>query len=307
MKKLIKNTTLYLVLLLLLIFVILKIPSIYVENRNFENYQTESNLLIMDRNIEYDIVIMGISHARNFSRHKNHLRIENILDKKILNIGQGAGGCGANEQLFFLDYFYHKKNKTEILIYMISPPLFFSEALPIASNTFDKEPFELDFFLRYLFFPSENKGEREVSYLKSKITKAWVNLTPLLTENKNEKLDSINPKAVKAGQEFAYNNTLSMSRFEKTSLSVEKAISLALDNNSEVILIIPPALFGKWKGHDNVSNFALEMAKKEDVKYYDFSESVLFPKYYYDHHHLNTDGVVFFTKHYINAIINEKR
>ena len=34
-------------------------------------------------------------------------------------------------------------------------------------------------------------------------------------------------------------------------------------------------------------------------KYYDFSESVLIPKYYYDHHHLNSAGVDYFAENFL--------
>ena len=36
----------------------------------------------------------------NFSRHKNHLRLEKILDKEIINIGIGEGKCGVNRPAF---------------------------------------------------------------------------------------------------------------------------------------------------------------------------------------------------------------
>lgn len=307
MKRFLKQSTLYIFLLLGLLLIYLEISSEIVKSRHFENYETESNLLVLKSNEEYDLLFMGISHARNFSRHKNHLRIEDILEKKMINIGQGGGRCGINEQLYYLDYFYRKGNTTPIVVYIISPPLFFSETLPIASSTFDREPFELDFFLNYLFFKTENKKERLTSYIQSKLDPRWLSYKPYSRDSKDGKLDSVDFKKVEAGQQMVYKDTMAFRRFEKSTERVEETIKLAIERESKVILLIPPALFGKWKGHEEVEKFAKRMQKLNGVQYFDFSESVLSPEYYYDHHHLNTKGVIYFTENFLKPIfIKEK-
>jgi hypothetical protein len=304
MKRFLTLISLYFFLLIGLLLISLIISSNIVKNRQFKNYETESNLLVMNNDEKFDILFMGISHARNFSRHKNHLRIEDILDKKIINIGQGGGHCGINEQLFYLDYFYNLGNTCSTVVYIISPPLFFSETLPIASNTFDSEPFELKFFIDYLFFKTENKQERLTSYLRTKLTRAWYYYKPTTLESMDEQLNVIDSNAVASGQQLVYNDSLGFHRFNKSIERVEETIQLALKNYSNVILVIPPVLFGKWEGHYNVENFAKKMQKIYGVEYYDFSMSVLSPEYYYDHHHLNTNGVVYFTNNYLKPILH---
>ncbi len=306
MKRFLKLTALYILLLLLVLFTMLKISSYIVKKRGFQNHETESNLLVMNSKEKFDILFMGISHARNFSRYKNHQRIEEILAKEIINIGQGGGRCGINEQLFYLDYFYSKKNKASTVVYVISPPLFFSETLPIASNTFDREPFELDFFLRYISFRSENKHERLFSYWQSKLNRKWLSQKPFSSDSKNEQLDSIDVTAITKGQRMVYKDSLALNRFAKSTERVEETILLALKNKSNVVLIIPPAIFGKWKGHAKVEEFARRMQKHKGVAFYDFSETILSPEYYYDHHHLNTNGVVYFTEHYLKPALHKK-
>ena len=304
MIRFLKNTGLYLFLLLIVFIILLKGISIIVEKRDFANHETESNLLIIEKEKQYDVVMMGISHARNFSRHNNHNRVESILNKEILNLGQGNGACGINEQQFYLDYFYSKKNKASKVVFFISPPLLFSETLPVASNTFDYEPFKIDFFFKYLSFPSENKTERIFSYLQSKFSSSWVKHHPESSEAKLEKLDSLDISVAKAGQNSAYNDTESFERFEKSCSQLKKTIQLALKNQSEVVLIVPPALFGKWKGHQYLTNIAENIAQQEKVQFYDFSEAVFIPAYYYDHHHLNTEGVIYFTEKFLKPVIN---
>lgn len=304
MKRFLRLTILYIFLLIGLLLIALETNSYIVKHRKFKNYETESNLLVMNNNEEFDILFMGISHARNFSRHKNHLRIENILDEKIINIGQGSGRCGINEQLFYLNYFYDLDNTASTVAYIVSPPLFYSETLPIASNTFDREPFELKFLFDYLFFKAENKQERLTSYLQTKLTRFWLSYKPNSKDSNDEKLDSIDFKVVSVGQQMVHKDSIVFKRFNKSIDRVEETIQLALNNNSNVVLVIPPALFGKWKGHYHVEEFAKRMQKLDGVEYYDFSESVLFPEYYYDHHHLNTNGVVYFTENFLKPIIN---
>ena len=305
MKYFIIKTFLILLSLLLIIFLTLIVSSAIVRNRGFNNYTSESNTLFFKKNQQYDILIMGISHARNFSRHKNHLRIEKILDSKIINIAQGSGACGVNEQLFFLEYFFKTGNSSSKIIYVLSPPMLFSKTLPIASNTFDNEVFDISFFANYLAFSSENKQARIMSYLQSKFHPSWLFKQPFTKDRENTALVSLDKKAIDEGQDMAYSGSeLDMIQFQKTSKIIEKTIKISKENNSEVILLIPPALFGKWRGHTETLFFAKTMEKKySNVKTFDGSETELKPEFYYDNHHLNTNGVIHFTNNYLKQLI----
>lgn len=303
MKRFVIKTGGYLLLLATILLVWLVGVSAFVDRQAFGNHETDSNLLVLQEDQQYDLLFMGISHARNFSRYQNHQRVAQILDQKMLNLGQGNGACGVNEQLFYLDYFYHKENKAHTLVYFISPPLFFSESLALASNTFDAEPFQLDFFQRYWSYTSENHWERMVSYLQSKYSPRWCLLKPYSLNEMDVQLEKLDPTVVEAGQRLAYGDTLNMERFAKSVKGLQNTINLALDKDTKVVLIIPPALFGPWEGHQNVVNFAEQMAELASVEFYDFSETILDPSFYYDHHHLNTAGVVFFTEKYLQAVL----
>ncbi|NCD41334.1 MAG: hypothetical protein EOL88_04505 [Bacteroidia bacterium] len=305
MKQFITKTFLILLSFLLIIFLLLIVSSTIVKDRGFSNYTSESNTLFLKKNQQYDILFMGISHARNFSRHKNHLRIEKILDSKIINIGQGGGACGANEQLFYLDYFFKMGNRSSKIIYVLSPPMLFSETLPIASNTFDNEVFDVSFFSNYLVFSSENKQGRIMSYLQSKFHPSWLFKKPFTQDSEDNVLTFLNKKLVDEGQNLAYGGSeLNISRFHKASKIIEKTIRIAKEKNSEVILLIPPALFGKWRGHTETITFAKILEKKyPNVTIFDGSETVLKPEFYYDNHHLNTNGVIYFTENYLKKLM----
>ncbi|WP_442264573.1 hypothetical protein ACSIGC_09410 [Tenacibaculum sp. ZS6-P6] len=309
MKKFIINSLAAFLVFTVIMIVIFHLTSYFVKQREFNNYNTESNTLFLKKNREYDILFMGISHARNFSRHKNHLRVENILNSNIVNIGQGGGICGVNEQLFYLNYFYKLGNKTSKIIYILSPPMLYSSTLPVASNTFDNEAFDFYFLSDYLKFNSKNKEERIISYLQSKLSFKWILKKPeYRADSKSFALDSLNLKNVISGQDLAYSGLkLDTIQFQQSVKHVEMTIKLAKEKGDQIILLIPPALFGKWRGHQETSNFAKKMENMySNVSFFDGSETVLKPKYYYDSHHLNTEGVIYFTRKYLKVLLKKE-
>jgi hypothetical protein len=304
MKRLIYLVLVYAASLVLLILCAVECSSYWVERRNFKNSETESNLLVMKQDSSYDLLFMGISHARNFSRHRNHERIESILKKKILNIGQGGGICGPNEQLFYLQYFYSQNNKARKIVFVLSPPLMYSLSLPIASNTFHYEPFRFSFIWQYLQFQAENRSARLMSMIQFKLTPSWMNHVPFSVPISSIRLERMDSAAVARGQEIAFNNTSDDSkRFAISVDKVQQTIQLARTHGTDIVLIIPPALFGKWRGHEMTKKFGEKAALQKGVSFYDFSETVSEPKYYYDHHHLNTAGVVYFTEKFLKPIL----
>jgi hypothetical protein len=306
MRKFITKTILVSCIALISTFMCIMISSYFVKSKGFENETvTVSNTLFFKKNQQYDVLFMGISHARNFSRHNNHIEVANILEANIVNIAQGNGTCGVNEQLFYLDYFYYQGNKTSKLVYVMSPPMLFSETLPYASNTFKQEAFEIPFLYRYLNFSSENKKERIMTYLQYKLSPIWLFKKPKRFKSNVKKLDSLDKTAVEKGQRVAYRgNSLNHIQFKKSAKIVEETIRFSAERNIEVFLVIPPALFGKWKGHQETYDFIkLMKSKYSNVAIFDGSETVLDPNLYYDNHHLNTPGVDYFTKKYLKPLL----
>lgn len=284
-----------------ILIVVLLLTSKYVESKKFKNSQTDSNTLIIKDNRKYDLLFMGISHARNFSKCGNHEIVEKILNKRIINIGQGGGVCGINEQLFYLNYFYSKGNSVDTVVLILTPSMLTASTLPIASGTFNLELFNLNFIYQYLLFDSENKYERIIEYSQSKLKSKWVNLEPNCTICHTDSLKTIDKVAVQKGILLARPKNINIERFEKSCSQVEEIVSLAKNNNSKIVMIIPPALF-TWPEQSLVVNFVKKIKEKEDLSFYDFSKSVEEPRYYYDHHHLNNKGIKYFTSTYLKPI-----
>lgn len=286
---------------------VLEFMSGIVEKRDFQNYSTDSNTLIIEKDKQYDFVLLGISHARNFSRHKNHQRVESKLDKSFINLAQGGGACGANEQLFYLKYFFKKGNSVSNVVYFLSPPMFYSENMAKSSMTFYRESFKTDFFIEYLLFKSVEKKPRLTEYIKSKLSEKWLDYQPFSFESMDDIMESMDSTKIEAGIKLAYRHGMKEENFNMNCKIIEETIKQALDNNANVKFVIPPAVFGEWPGHDAVLSFCAEMKAKYNVEYYDFSRSVMDTNYYYDHHHLNTTGIEYFTKKYLDSLFQMKK
>lgn len=303
-KKFIYRTFLFCFIAISLLVLLLLVSSEKVKSRNFKNAETKSNTLIIKENEQFDLLFLGISHARNFSRFHNHERVEKILNKKMINLGQGGAACGVNEQLFYLKYFYSKGNSAKKIVYVLTPPMLTSDQLPIASNTFDSEVFSFDFLFQYMCFDSENKSERILQYCQSKLRSNWINLKPGRALFKTDSLLRIDPNEVKKGFILASGEKIDMNRFHKSCVTIEKTIQVAQKHHSKIVFFIPPALFGKWPEHSITLEFAKKMKRKYGVPYADFAESVVIPNYYYDHHHLNSKGIDYFTKKYLKPFLD---
>jgi len=231
--------------------------------------------------------------------------MEKILNKTITNIGQGEASCGVEEQFFYLKYFYNENNTANQLLYILSPPLLYSENLPIASNTFNNEYFSFRFLNQYVKNNGENKRQRIFEYVKSKFSWKWISMMPKIEDGIADSLQRIDPVAVQQAFTLIYASDKNESerRFTKSCMIIEEEIKYTIDKKTEIVFVIPPSLFGKWPGHDNTIEFAKKMQEKYGIRFYDFSEAMMEPGYYYDHHHLNTKGVVYFAKNFLKPII----
>lgn len=304
MKKFTAQLIFFPLIFIIIILGVIQITSMVAKSRNFKINEIDSNTLTMGENKHYDIILLGASHARNLSRHMNHYRVEKILDKSVANIAQGENSCGVEEQYFYLKYFYDENNTVDKVVFFLSPPLLFSETLPIASNTFNKEIFSTSFLWNYINFETtENKRQRIFEYLKSKLTWSWITIEAKDNESMESALLRVDSAVVASGIAEYYDVNESLDRYKIECENLEEVIKYVQAKNSEFIFVMPPASFGRWPGNDLVLGFADKMKQKYGIEYYDFFESVMLPKYYYDHHHLNTAGVEYFTENYLKPAL----
>ncbi|MFW5832104.1 MAG: hypothetical protein ACOCVA_07610 [Prolixibacteraceae bacterium] len=296
------------ILLIGLIYTAAKIASRNAENKEYHNFNVEDNVIITPKNEHFDFVMLGLSHARNFSRHRNHQRVEEILDRKFLNFGKGGGKGNIANQHVFLKYFLSRGNTTEQIIYVLSMPMFFAERLDENAFTYQYEKLDPLFFYHVLTGPDINKGEKLYTYIRSKSDKHWrFKYGPWSAKMSDNVLEKIDSTVINNGFKLAYVNGLEFDTFEKNKKLMRKTVELAKKNNIGITFIVTPSTFGEWPGHEHVMDFMSELKEKYGSEVYDFSRVYLGQKkYFYDHHHLNSDGVVKFTKEYLKPLMNEQ-
>jgi len=99
MKKLIIRVIKFNVLLACTVFTLICLTTVFVKRNDFKNWQTESNLLIMPGDETHDLMFLGTSHARQFSRHNNHTKVSELLNTEFINLGSTDGGI-LNQQTY---------------------------------------------------------------------------------------------------------------------------------------------------------------------------------------------------------------
>ena len=241
---------------------------------------------------QYDMLILGNSHAKNLSRHGNHRRMEAALDRRILNLGQGRGICGPDDQLFYLKYALSKNIRFDHLLIIVSPPYLYGDHINHNTKTFFEEPFRFDFFVQYLLHHAPNKVGRLLHYLRSKWRPLWLNYSPAPGLPMTDRLRSIDSTAINKGFELAYPEGREEGDFMKNAKYLEQSIDLARSTGADLTLLSTPTLFGHWPGQERLFKYVDSLqGVQPDIRYIDLSYAIESPTLYYDHHHLNSAGV----------------
>jgi len=297
MKKLLKNIMLFLGINVLLMFAGALLFTKYVERNHFNNWETESNLLFEKDHERKDMLLLGISHARNFSRHHNHERVEGLMNRSMINLGEGEGRGGVLNQYLHLKYFYAHGGETKQVVYFLTPVLLYEHYLDINPVVYEHEPLRPDFFWLNMKEGSDDRWEQLFYYVRSKYSLDWRRTVPFAKSAMLDSLMALDSNTIKAGMKEAYVEELNNKTFDQDATIVEQTVALAKAHDAKVLIIIPPALFGHWPGHEATMQLVKGLATKYKCHYADLSESVKDPNLYYDHHHLNGKGVAWFVVH----------
>lgn len=248
--------------------------------------------MIIQKDQSYDYVFLGNSHARNFSRHGNHGRVEKKLARSILNLGQGGGICGPNDQNIYLSYALSKNVKFKHLILTVSPPYLYGDAFNETTLTLFAEPFQFDFFFHYLSQNAINKNARLAHYLRSKWRPLWWASEPTDGQAMLDYIDKTDSTAIQHGFELAYPKGRKEASFLGNAAHIEAAIEMANQQRAQVTLLSTPTVFGHWPGQERVARYADSLVLvNENVRYLDLSNLIQDPGLFYDHHHLNSAGI----------------
>jgi len=142
--------------------------------------------------------------------------------------------------------------------------------------------------------------------MRSKISFDWIFMKPYSLEIKTDSLLEIDSIKVQKGFDIAFANGLDTAVFNYNARIVEEIVKTAQKNGSDVVFINTPTLFGNWPHNEYIENLMADFHSKYEVNYYNFADSITEPKYYYDHHHLNTKGLVKFVEEQLKPTVFDK-
>jgi hypothetical protein len=266
---------------------------VYTEPIVYLNSETEANLPILKQDTHYDVLMMGISHARIFSRHRNHERFESTTGKSMINLSQGGGFGGLDNQLLHLNYFLYKGNSADQLILVLSPMLMFNRNTDRTRVAFEREPFDPEFFRFVAEHGVENRYQQLGYYLRSKLFWNWITARPTSLDRMDKQIDGLDSAAMARTMPGAYPYGLDPAQFADRSAVAQSILKVAHSNGMRIIVVMPASLFGKWPGHDETMAWLETVRDDYNLRIVDLSERwVMRTEYFYDHHHLNTDGVM---------------
>ena len=303
---LIKKSLLFLLLNGGILGIVLGIASGAHRDLHMNNWETESNLLVMGGGYSpahYGLALLGTSRGRIFSRDNNHQLVEAILNQKVINLSKGGGG-GLMPMELHLSYFYHLDNRADHIVYLVDPWVFFS---PINNEENDfflrDEPFEL--FILWKLIAEGYPSNRLSSYLQMITVRDWKAIStyagPGLTEGTLKSIDQ--QKLIEARDHYL--SKYVENGFEKYSRFVDIINAKVKQAGGRITYLMLPMLIPDFPGMEKVDRKLRQAAEQnEHVAYYDVSNAMHDRRFFYDHMHFNKTGIAYFTRHVLSPVLH---
>lgn len=289
---------------LLLFFGWLVCSAWLVSARHFRNSDTESSLLPMPSGQAVDLVFLGSSHGRNFSRFSNHGRVERLLGKTVVNLSRG-NGAGVVPMKAYLEAFYDQGNRCQELVWFIDPWVFYSENWNEKYADYDCEPFSFTFATRLI--GNGASASAVYRYLRSKFSAEWLTASPRCDARCDRRVPQRDETAVHRRIENLYHAGLEKATFERYAAVVEQVVELAQRHDARVTFMLSPTLLGDEPGRGRLMALLRDLQTKYGANFHDLTVAVQSPELFEDHDHLNTAGVERFVLEYLNPLLDRER
>ena len=117
MKKTIFRFLLFISINIVIAVIGLWIIHIFQPDFNRNDTTTEATFSAIPTNQHFDFVIMGTSHAREFSRSGNKQLVEKTLHQSIFNLSKGMGHGGFLPNKAAWTFFEERDNTTKKLMF----------------------------------------------------------------------------------------------------------------------------------------------------------------------------------------------
>lgn len=268
--------------------------------------KTESNIFSIQPGIHYDVVLLGTSRGRVFSRDGNQRVVEEILGKSVANLSKGGGG-GLMPAELHVHHFFSRGGSTERIIYLLDPWVFFA---PInnENNAFflRDEPFELDIFLHLI-----REGyplQRLSAYLQMIPGHDWNRISRYGEPGMAFRtLREIDTDKQERAREY-YRKSYGGGDFDKYVGYLGKIHELAQKHGCSLTLIMLPILMDDFPGAEKADTAMREFVQgRKDVSYYNLIGSMQDRLFFYDHMHFNRAGIEAFSRAVLRPVVAGKK
>jgi hypothetical protein len=301
-KKFFVRALFFILLNVIVLFASLFIIRQFENKYQYQNWETDSDGLIIPDNLRKDLLILGSSHARIFTRDKNHQRVEKILQKSMLDIGKGGGEGGIITNLVMLKLFYARGNNADQIVYFIDAWPFFTPKWNEKSYFLTTEP--IDWQLLKICLQYHVDKDVLINYFKSKYTVEWMERKPKTREINEDALKDISQESIKKRMESLYIEPYDDKVFAHYAARLEEVMQLAAQHHTKLSFVFPSTLLDDNRGKEKVVALLEQFKSKYGTAYFDYSDAIKDYHYYYDHDHLNTKGVVYFTEHFLKGVVD---
>lgn len=262
--------------------------------------ETSSVLRVMPENTDFDVVIMGPSHAFEFAWSGNHAITERNLGVEVLNTGMD--GAGPVVEDIYYDLFRARGNTADTIVYFVHPFVLYSDKFNEQNRFTGREPVRGDLF-RELLRRGFSLNEI-VFYVQSKLNPGWLLDRPVISGSADA-ADRIDPRQQAAGTAMLYPDGTDPEAFRRYSAALERSVAQMRADGSRVVLIVPPVLLGEPKGLEQAMAFYDGLAQRHGVEVFDFHDLQPDPSYFQrDLSHLNAKGVDWFTREVLKPILD---
>lgn len=253
-----------------------------------------NNLFYIPKSQQFDFVFLGSSRAVPFDKWNNKDSITKYLNIKVINLSNQGGGL--LNQKIYLSYFFSKNNKTNQIIYFIDP-FVLNNSFFDYETMFNKEPFKFFFALEMIKCGANIKTV--VNYITSKLS-----FNPFISRINDEVIqkNSVTEERIKDRIDYLYREK-DMKYNQVQKKKILKIINIAETNNSKIIFILLPTLLGKERAHPDMIEFLNDIKKNKSYEYFDFSNKMQDESYFRDVDHLNSYGISYFFKTYLQDVI----
>ena len=271
--------------------------------RHYEQWQTDSVLLATPRNTEFDLVVLGSSRAKLYTRLKPNLEcLERELDMRVLGMATPFGGGIVPAQMYLAN-FYERGNRVKNILLFLDPFVMFSRGPNEGHKFVHFEPFRLRFLWK---MARHGFGHRRImAYVRSKFSLDWLTQKPAEVGYHTRALtpDDLDPVRMQMRMNSLFPDGLNEANFKHYARSLEQFLDMAQRNNARVIIAFPPTLLGPDPGRPSVLALLEEYRRRYEFEFHDLTTAVVDPGLYSDYDHLNSMGVEHFVSRFLKPLL----